>query len=230
MNKLLALMLLTLALLSPLAAAEDKIPGQRQMPLFKDSFLLVSGSWTEYDYLDKTKNETGRIIFTVLDRIHVKNIPCFWMEIEVEMKGSPAVVTRILAEETKDGPGRIEKAIVQVKGMSPFIVPKKYLKKDTQQVGEFKFVHIVKRLEQRVIQHEGKKIQALRVEAEDAVGAKTTATISLELPPIALYEAESPEFRMTATDWGLDAKSRIKGKPVSFTIWIFTQLINGLVK
>lgn len=70
-------------------AQQEDIPGQRAFPVLQDGFKFIPGTWTTYDVFDKTKNEAYRMKIAAL------------------------------AKETPNGPGRIEKAIVQVKGMSP---------------------------------------------------------------------------------------------------------------
>jgi len=222
------LLLVMAAFFSSATSAQEKIPGQKSMLMIQDTFKFIPGSWADYTIIDKEKNENYRMYIATLERETVKGVPCSWLEIEVEMKDTPVVVTKVLAEETKDGPGNIIKAIVQVKGYSPFTVPKKYLQGDGQQVGQFETAHIVNRLEQKQIQHKGKTISALVVEAEDSSGAKTAATVSLELPPIAIYQAETQDMKMTLNDWGGEAKTRIQGSPKSFTLWLLEQILNGL--
>jgi hypothetical protein len=211
-------------------SAEDKIPGQRPVLMIKDTFKFVPGSWADYAIVDKIKKETYRMYIATLEREIVKNVPCSWLEIEMEMKDQPIVVTKILAEETKDGPGKIMKAIIQVQGYSPFSVPNKYMEGTDKQVAPFDAAQIVKRLEQKTIVHKGKTISAVVVEAEDSKGEKTAATVSLELLPIAVYDAETNDMKMSVNDWGGGAKSKIKGTPVSFTLWIIEQIANGLTE
>jgi len=230
MKKVSCIILILSCFTFPALIAQDKIPSQRPMLMIKDTFKFDPGSWAEYSIIDKLKNETSRMYIATLERETVDGVPCTWLEIEAEMKDTPVVVTRVLAEETKDGPGKILKAIVQVKGYSPFTVPKKYLEGEDQQVGQFDAAQIVKRLEQKTIVHKGKSIRALAVEAEDSKGEKTAATISLDLLPIAIYQAETSDMKMSANDWGSGAKSKIQGKPVSFTLWIVEQFVKGLTE
>jgi hypothetical protein len=225
------LLILILACGLPLAlAAQESIPGQRPMMLIKDTFKFVPGSWADYTILDKTKNEAYRMSIAALEEETYKGIPASWLEIEVQMKDMPVVVTKFLAEETEDGPGKVLKAIVQVEGYSPFTVPRKYLEGESQEVGQLEQAQIVKRLESKTIIHKGKKISVLSVEAEDSRGNTTAATVSLDLPPIAIYEAETGDIKMTLNDWGSGAKSKIQGTPISFTFWVIEQIAKGLVK
>jgi hypothetical protein len=152
------------------------------------------------------------------------------MEIEATVKDAPVVVTRVLIEEKKAGPFRIDQAIVQVQGYSPFSVPQKYLEGQDQQVGQFQTAHIVSQLAQQVIEHNGKKINAITAEAATDKGDKMSITYSLELPPIAVYQAENKDFRLSINDWGMDARSKINGPPESFLLWIMEQVNNAISK
>jgi len=222
-------LLAALALGLPLPA-QDTIPRQASMLVIKDTFSFVPGTWAEYTIFDKEKNESYRMYIAALKRETVGGKSGIWLEIEAEMKDSPLIVTDIFAEETKDGPGKIFKAVIQVKGMSPFTVPQKYLEGEDRQVGSFETAQIVKRLEQKKIVHNGRTIDTLIVEAQDKEGRKTAATISLQIPPIAVFAAETDDVRMTINDWGAGAKTRIEGEPIGFTFWLLEQIANGLTK
>ena len=211
-------------------AGQENIPGQRPMLLLDNAFQFISGSWADYTYFDKQKNESTRLYFAILERETVKNAPYIWMEIEAAVKDAPVVVTRVLIEEKKAGPFRIDQAIVQVQGYSPFSVPQKYLEGQDQQVGQFQTAHIVSQLAQQVIEHNGKKINAITAEAATDKGDKMSITYSLELPPIAVYQAENKDFRLSINDWGMDARSKINGPPESFLLWIMEQVNNAISK
>jgi len=221
----------TLMLLAAaLCTGQENIPGQKQLPLLQDGFLFVPGTWTSYSILDKAKNETYTMKFSALAKETIKGKPYSWLEIEIEMKDTPPVVTSILAEETSQGPGRIEKAIVQVRGMSPFNVPRKYLEGQDQAVGEFKPAHIVRKLENRKIALAGKTIDVLAVEAENDKGEKLTAQVSLQILPITVYQADTAELKMTALDFGGGARTKIEGTPLPFALWIIEQVADALTK
>jgi hypothetical protein len=228
-NKFILAFFLLLSGFSALAGQEN-IPGQRPMLLLDNAFQFISGSWADYTYFDKQKNESTRLYFSILDRETVKNAPYIWMEIEAAVKDAPVVVTRVLIEEKKAGPFRIDQAIVQVQGYSPFSVPQKYLEGQDQQVGQFQTAHIVSQLAQQVIEHNGKKINAITAEAATDKGDKMSITYSLELPPIAVYQAENKDFRLSINDWGMDARSKINGPPESFLLWIMEQVNNAISK
>ena len=230
--RLIPFSILVITLSLPAAAAETKqnIPGQQPMVIIEGNFRFIPGSWADYTILDKAKNETYRMLMSVLDQENYKGLPCRWLEIEVAMKDQPTVVTRILATETKNGPGDLQKAVVQVEGYSPFSVPRKFLQGKDQEVAKVEPARVVKRLERKTLSHMGKTIRAWVVEAQNAQGQNVSAVVSEELPPFCLYQAETEETRMTVNDWGLGAKTRIIGEPTSFFLWIIEQIGRGLDK
>jgi hypothetical protein len=202
----------------------QKIPGQAPMLLIEGTFKFTPGTWAVYDVLDKEKNEPFLMSISILDRETYKGKNGIWMEIEVKMKDTPVVVTDALVEENLEVPGEVLRAIVQVEGVSPFKVPAKYLKGDGQEVGRFEPAKIVKRLEQKKITYKGRTVSTLVVEAENSAGQKVAATVSLDIPPIALYAAETEEMRLTLNDWGTGAKTKLQGEPVSFTMWLIEMI------
>ncbi|OGD24634.1 MAG: hypothetical protein A2Y56_06855 [Candidatus Aminicenantes bacterium RBG_13_63_10] len=210
--------------------AEQKVPGQRPLVLIDGVFQFVPGSWARYNILDKQKNETYVLIFSILDQEEKKGKPFSWVEIEVLMKDQPRVVTRVLAEQTDQGPGEIDRAVVQVQGFDPFTVPKKYLKPDKtdDNVAQFKPAKIVKKLERQTVGPPGKKVQAWVVEAVTEDGQNIKAVVSEEILPIAIFDVESDQLRMSAQDWGLGAKTKIEGTPVPFWLWLLDQISKGL--
>ncbi|HEX9901555.1 MAG TPA: hypothetical protein VGB72_01715 [Acidobacteriota bacterium] len=226
------LLVLAASLSLPAAAAEAKktIPGQQSMVIIEGNFQFIPGSWADYTILDKAKNETYRMLMSVLDQENYKGLPCRWLEIEVAMKDQPTVVTRILAAETKNGPGDLQKAVIQVEGYSPFNVPRKFLQGKDQEVAKVEPARVVKRLERKTLSHLGKTIQAWVVEAQTAQGQNVSAVVSEELPPFCLYQAETEDTRLTVNDWGLGAKTRIIGEPTSFFLWILEQIGRELGK
>jgi hypothetical protein len=232
MKKTMALMLSVLAVAGALLPAENQVPGQKPLVVIADTFQFVAGSWARYRILDKKKNETYIMSIAILDKEPVKGKPCSWLEIEVLTKDQPRVVTRILAEETKQGPGEIQSAIVQVQGYDPFTVPKKFLKPDKtgDQVAQFKPATVVKKLQRRAVGPAGRQVQAWDVEAVTQDGQDIRAVVSEEILPIAVYDVESPDTRMTAEDWGLGARTKIEGTPIPFWLWLLDQVGKGLDK
>jgi hypothetical protein len=230
MKRTLTLMLCLLAAAGSLWPAENQVPGQKPLVIIADTFQFTAGSWARYHILDKKKNETYIMSIAILNREPVKGKPCSWLEVEVLMKGQPRVVTRILAEETKQGPGEIQSAIVQVQGYDPFSVPKKFLKPDKpeDQVAPIKTATVIKKLQRRPVGPPGRQVQAWDVEAVTQDGQDIRAVVSEEIPPIAVYDVESPDMRMTAEDWGLGAKTKIEGTPIPFWLWLLDQIGKGL--
>lgn len=218
-----------LALVLPASPAQqENVPGQKSFPAIRDSFQFTPGAWAEYNIFDKAKNENYRMWIATLAKETIQGKPYSWLEIEVEMKDSPVVVTSILAEETADGPGRIEKAVVQVKGMSAFNVPKKYLQGQDQEVSQFKPAHVVKKLSGKKITRGDKTIDVLAVEAENEKGEKMTAMVSVQLPPIAICDAETADLKMTAINWGAGAKTKIEGPALPFFLWVIEQAFSAV--
>jgi hypothetical protein len=217
-------------LASALLPAQDSIPGQKALPFLQDGFHFTPGTWTSYAILDKAKNETYTMTIASLTKETIQGKLYSWMEIGIEMKDSPSVVTSVLVEETGQGPGRIEKAVVQVQGMSPFTVPRKYLEGQDQAVGEFKPAHIIRKMQNRKVTLAGKAIDVLEVEAENDKGEKVNAQISLQILPIVIYEADTADIKMTALDFGGGAVTKIEGMPLPFALWLIETVANGLTK
>jgi hypothetical protein len=225
------LLLALLLCLAPAASfAAGPVPGQKTLLIVGDAFQFVSGSWAAYRVTDKAKQETYRIKISILDRTLRKQQPFWWMEIEVEPPKDPVVVTKMLVEETSQGPGEIQEVIVQASGYSPFRVPKKYYqgKPEDRQVKPVQPAHVVKRLEKKSLVRNGRTLQAVEMEAEDSQGRPLGAIVSEELPPIGVCEAENDEVRMELADWGGGARSAITGTPLNFYLWIMQQLGKAL--
>jgi hypothetical protein len=190
----LAALLLPLAVFAAAQSTAQKIPGQKSMLLIQDTFKLVPGTWALYDVLDKEKNEPFLMSISVLGQETYKGKNGIWLEIEVKMKDTPVVVTDALVDETMAVPGEVLRAIVQVEGVSPFNVPEKYLKGGDQEVGQFEPAKIVRKLEQKKIVHKDRTVDALIVEAEDSQGQRVSATVSVQILPIAIYSAETNDL------------------------------------
>jgi hypothetical protein len=207
-------------------SAAEPVPGQKTLLIVGDSFQFVSGSWADYRVTDKAKQETYRIKISILDRTVQKQKPLAWMEIEVEPPKDPLVVTKMLVEETKEGPGEMQDVIVQVRGYSAFRVPKKYYqgKEQDRQVKPVQPARAVKRLEKRSLVRNGRTLQVIDMEAEDAQGRPLKAIVSEELPPIGVCEAENDEVRMELLDWGDGARTAVTGRPMNFFLWIMQQI------
>jgi hypothetical protein len=213
------------------SAAREQIPGQkRPLVIVGDTFRFVEGSWARYVVDDLQTGETYRMTMAVLEKGRKKSTVGRWMEVDVRMPGQPGVATRFLVTETAQGPGELLEAIVQVEGMTPFSVPGRFLKAgNDQKVAPLKPAKLVRQSTEKIsIPHRDGAIEAWAVDAETAEGERVQATVSLELPPITLYEATTREMRMKAEDWGLGARSAIRGEPQSFYIWLLEQVAKGM--
>jgi hypothetical protein len=223
-----ALVLLPIA--SLVATAAEKIPGQRPLMIVGETFQFIPGAWGRYTILDKQRNESYRMYISILPREKKQKTGTSWMEIEVETRDTPKVVTRFLAEETPCGPGRLQKVIVQVQGYAPFNVPKKYFTGDDAQVSPVIPAQTLKRADKSLRPVAGRQVTAWEVEAEDAGGNRTRAIVSEEVPPIGIVAAENNDILMSLEDWGTGAVSRVSGTPRSFTVWILEQIAKEMGK
>jgi len=227
MKKIYILMLMFL-ISYPLILSAEEIKGQKPMMLIGETFQFVQGSWSRYFIHDKVKNEYYQMSIAILEKERRDSKDCSWMEVEIISESNPPVVTKFLAEETKEGPGDLKEVIVQVKGYSPFTVPGSFYEGKDKEVGDFKTAHVVKRIEKNLINYKNKTLNVWKVEAQDPKGKTIDALISEEVPPIGVVMVESPESSMYLDDWGINAKSRIEGTPLNFYIWLIHQTFDGM--
>ena len=206
------------------------IQGQKPVMFVGDTFQFVPGAWASYYIHDKGKNEHYVMHMATLERVKQDGKQCSWMEIEMLPESGPSVVTRILTEETKQGPGDLLDVIVQVKGYSPFTVPKKYYEGENKEVGEFRTTQITKRIVRRTFDLSGRNITAWEVEAADDKGNISEAMVSEQVLPIGVIMAETPQAGMYLKDWGTNAKSKIDGTPMNFYLWLMMQIGAGLTE
>jgi hypothetical protein len=54
--------------------------------------------------------------------------------------------------------------------------------------------------------------------------------VSEAVLPIGLVAADTAAATMTLEDWGMQGKSRLDGKPVSFYLWLIRQIGRELMK
>ncbi|MCU0241865.1 MAG: hypothetical protein MUF51_05525 [Vicinamibacteria bacterium] len=212
-----------------------QVPQQKPLIVIGDTFQWVYGSWAKYTILDKAKNETSQMTMAILDRGKKKDKAGIWMEIEMQVPDAPLVVTRILAEDRKGGPGDVLECIIQVAGMEPaFSVPGSFLKQGNDEGGkmvtQFKPAQEVKKVQERKQVYRGREIALWDVEALDGEGQPLKAIVSIEVPPIGVVLADTSETRMELVDWGLGARSRIQGKPLNFYLWIAKQVQKGMAQ
>ena len=232
-NRIGVLVVLTVAAVAAMTAATATgadVEGQRPLMIVGDTFRFTPGAWSDYLIHDREKKEYYRMTIATLERFNRDGKPCSWMEIGVTPEKDPAVVTRLLVEETKTGPGEIYEVIVQVRGYDPFTVPESFYKGRDKEVGNFKGTAVAKRIARRVISVAGRSVRVWDVEAVDAAGDMTAALVSEEVAPIGVVMAESPQVDMVLSDWGTGAKSKIEGTPVNFYVWIMMQMGGALAK
>jgi hypothetical protein len=210
---------------------KEPVPGQRQAIVVNGRFRFVPGSWAAYDVWDKRKNEHYRLTFSILGAKRHKRKEYRWMEIDAQLEKQPRVVTRLLVEETPDGPGEMADVIVQVQGYSAFRVPKKYYRdKRGSAVAPATGVMVRREVEKRTLKVNGRALPAILVEAEDSAGKEIRAGVSEECAPLGVVYAESEDLEMRLADFGLEAASRVKGPVLSFSFWLLEQVVEGMSK
>jgi len=224
----LAILLALSSLASPALPAD--IEGQKPVMFVGDAFQFVPGAWSRYTVRDTAKGEQYRLWIATLAKGKASGGPSSWMEIEVVMADTPTVVTRFLVRETPQGPGELLDVIVQMKGYTPFVVPKKYYRGQDKQVGNFQAAHVLRRVGERTLTLCGRDIPVVDVEAQDAAGKPVTATVSEAVLPIGVVAAEANGMTMTLEDWGADGKSRLDGSPMNFYLWLLMQVGQGVFK
>ena len=213
----------------PNSPSPDPTANQRQLIIVQGQFQWIEGSWARYDVTDKIKNERYRLTFAVLERKLVKRSPYRWLELEAVLEREPRVVTRFLAEETSDGPGKLEEVIVQMEGLKAFRVPRKYLNPEKGKTANPVVpAAVLKRLAERQIDIAGRRVRVIDVEASDSKGHPLTALVSLEVPPIGVVSAENDDVSMTLTDFGNQASTRITGPVLNFYLWIMERIADAL--
>jgi len=227
---ILSLSLSSILCLPPGNAPGAAIEGQKPMMVIGDVFHFTSGSWAVYRINDRVKNEQYRMYISVLEKTIRNEKPCSWMEVEVTPEGASPIASRLLVEETKEGPGELFDVIVQVKGYSPFTVPKQLYEGKEREIGQFQSSYVAKRTGRKTVTVGGRAVPAWEVDATDKKGRKIKALVSEEVPPMGIVSAETEKTDVYLDSWGTDAKSRISGTPISFYLWLVMQLGRSLVK
>lgn len=129
----------------------DEIQGQKQMVVIDDTFQFIPGTWATYMVFDKQKKEEYEMTFSVMEDGNKHEGACSWMEVIIKMKQTPTVVTRFLAKKTKQGPGEVLEAIVQMEGYSPFTVPHNFLKGEDAEVGQTLNYRLAKKVRKKAL-------------------------------------------------------------------------------
>jgi hypothetical protein len=203
-----------------LSGFAQEVSGQKPVMLIGDTFQFTPGSWATYTLHDKTDDTYYTMTMSILESVRKNGKDCAWMEIEIETD-KELVVTRILTEKTRIGPGEIFEVIVYVHGMTPFTIPQKWLKDEEKKVGDFKVGQVQSRVAQRTIKFGGYPLDVFDVDAIDEHGDPFAATVSLAIAPIGILMADTKDMAMYLEDWGTGARTRVVGKPVGFIAWTF---------
>lgn len=190
------------------------------------AFRLQPGAWAVYQVRDLVKQETSRLYIATLAKTDHRGQPAMVLELEVQPQTGDPVVTRILAQDTPQGPGKVYEVVVQPQGYDPFTVPDSLLADQGGEAGEVKrFRPTASRsLNVRV---KGRALAAYQV-GQGAQGRPFSAVISQAVPPLGLVSLDTPETQMRLENWGQGARTRIRGEPMNFYLWILTQIGNAM--
>ena len=212
-------------------AAEPAMPSQPAPMIVGAVFRFETGAWAEYDMLDKLRDQPYTLRVAVLEQEQVRRNwfsrrrPYRWMEFDVQEPGQPRVVVKGLMQELDDGPGDMRELVMQIEGYpNPLRLGPAWLRRNQEELVDVDLQWVDQRLDEREITHQGRTFTAWRVEATREDGEPVSATVSEALPPFGLYQAETPELRMTLREWGGDAQSTIQGEPLGLSRWILQQV------
>lgn len=217
--------LISLFLPQPVCAQE--VQGQKPVMLIGDTFQFTPGSWATYTLYDKAEDAYYTMTMSILESVRKNGKDAAWMEIEIETD-KELVVTRLLTEKTKAGPGEMYEVVVYIHGMAPFTIPEKWLKDEEKKVGDFKVSQVQSRVAQRSIRFGGYPLDVFDVDAVDEKGAPVAATVSLGVAPIGILMADTKEMAMYLEDWGTGARTRVVGTPVGFIEWTIGLVGKGM--
>jgi hypothetical protein len=220
-------LVLVLSLVSAAPAPAQDIKGQKPVLIVDGAFQFTPRSWGSYIIHDKEKDEYYLFTMSVLDDETRKGKIGTWIEIDIDTF-KERVVTRALAEKGPAGPGELMAAIVWVEGLKPFSVPEKYLTGADQEVGQFQVTQVPKRVESRSFTHDGQTLNGFLAEGVDPKGGVTRALVSMDIAPMGLVWADTPEMEIFLDDWGGGAATRIKEKPIGMFAWIMDMVSRGL--
>lgn len=216
---------LLLVCAAPVSAQDIK--GQKPVLLVDGAFQFTPRSWGSYIIHDKETDEYYLFTMAVLEDATKKGQTGTWLEIDIDTF-KERVVTRVLVEKGRSGPGEIMAGIVWVEGLKPFSVPEKYLAGEDQEVGQFKTTQIGRKVESRTFTHDGQPLQGFLAEGVDEKGGVTRALVSTDVAPMGLIWADAPGMEMFLDDWGSGAETRIKEKPIGMFAWIMDMVARGL--
>ena len=215
--------------LAEAATAEPPESGHQSLVVVDGYFQYQAGAWAKYQIHDLKKNERSTIVFSTLERTEKEGGPAIWMEIAVTPEQQDPVITRVLLEETPQGPGQPLEIIVQPHGMTPFIIPKSFLEKAQ---AEPQSAIAIKPHESTAkpitIKTSKRQLSAIQVEATDEQGGPVKAVLSNEVPPLGLVRAETSDLTMKLKSFGKNAQTKIEGEPINFYLWLTLQVGKGV--
>lgn len=224
-NSGILLVALTFFLCSFLPATKliaGEIQGQKQMLVIEDTFQFIPGTWAKYTVRDKREQEEYLMTLSVLQGERRQHQQCYWLEVIIESQKASTVVTQFLTPQTKQGPGKVLEAIVQVDGYAPFTVPHHFLEGEEAEVGQTLSYQLVRKVRKKVLNFRDRKVNTWLVEARDNNQQSVHAWVSEELPPIGIFKVDTSDVGMYLEDWGNSAHSNISGTPMNFYLWLTT--------
>ncbi len=234
-NVMRTLCLISFFLISGICSRADT-PGISDQPgliVVNDVFQFLEGSWAQYDVQDHVNERDYTMRISMLNpervrrRLFSRRRDYHWMEIDIQLPDEPRVITKVLTKVTPEGPGEMHRAIVKIDGFDhPIALSRRRLRASEGDIIKPDMTLKEEKLEQREIIHQGRSLNVWTVKAEDEEGNVTTVIISEELPPFGLYSVESPQLKMTLSDWGTGATSAIEGRPLGLIRWILHQIIS----
>ena len=186
------------------------------------------GAWSLYRITNLHDKSVSTMHFATLRKTSYEGRAARWVEVDVTSHNQDRAVTRILAEETAAGLGKILEVIVQPKGYDPFTVPQSMLDSAEGPENDLHRIKAVKKGRDRYFKFKGKRFGAYEVKGKDEKGRTVSATVSQFVAPLGLVKAITPDTEMRLIRFGDGAKSRIKGEPVNFYIWITQQILHGI--
>ena len=216
---------------SPVWSADSNMPesGQSSMVVVDGYFKFHPGAWALYKIHDLKKNKRSTMFISTLEREERDGIPAIWMEIAITPEGEGRVVTRVLMEETPKGPGKPLEVIVQPNGMDPFTVPDSFLEEGEKNAQQPRTIKPQDGSAKTItLKTSKRKLKAIKVEAEDEKGNPVKAIVCEYIPPLGLVRAETKDMTMKLKSFGKKAKTKIKGEPMNFYLWLTMQIGKGL--
>lgn len=202
--------------------------GGQPVVLVQGAWRSEPGSWGQYRIHDRKQNTDATMHFAVHQRKTMDGRPAVWLEMAIKMTGQPEVITRVLAEEQADGPGKVLKVIAQPEGRSPFVVPDSMMEDKDGAEESFQYVGYATKVRQINCRLRGRRLTGWEVEGKDVQGRPVYATISQDAPPLGLLSASTAEAEINLLDFGQGTITRIKGEPMNFYLWLTEQMVNGL--